>query len=141
MKSFLLLPLVLIAAGCVTSPGTASPTQTETEPVLATERKQYQPGQVAMLSLSNPLDERIGYNACTWTLELYHDDGWAPAPFEDERMCTMELRTLHPGEVATPTFALDERLPDGRYRFQAVLHRLDSESRQTYWSEAFRIHR
>lgn len=141
MKSFLLLALVLVAAGCGTIPETASRTRAETEPVLATERKQYQPGQVARLSLSNPLDERIGYNACTWTLELYHDDGWAPAPLEGERMCTMELRTLGPGEVATPTFTLDERLPDGRYRFQAVLHRLDSESRQTHWSAAFRIHR
>jgi hypothetical protein len=141
VKSSLLVPLVLVTVACGSVPETGSTIPDETEPVIATEREHYRPGQVATLSLSNPLDERIGYNACAWTLELHRDDGWETAPYEDERVCTMELRILEPGGAASPTFAFDDSLPAGSYRFRAILHRLDTGSRKIHRSGTFRIRR
>lgn len=140
VKSSLLPSLALLVAGCGTV-GVEWRAATEPEPVVTTGRGQYRPGEVASLNLNNPLDERIGYNACTWTLERQRDEGWEPAPYEDERACTMELRTLEPGDTANPGFRFDERLPDGRYRFRAILHLLDSGTRTVHRSGSFLIHR
>lgn len=141
MRSTLPVALVLVGAGCGSVPATAPSSDAEAQPVVNAARQAYRPGEVATLVLDNPLDERVGYNACTWTLELHRDDGWAPAPHEDERVCTMELHTLAAGDTAHTEFALDERLPDGRYRLRATLHRLDAGSRETYRSGTFRIRR
>lgn len=110
-------------------------------PVIETEQEQYEAGEVAALRLHNPLDEPVGFNACTWTLERRGDEGWKAAPFEDARICTMELEMLAPGESATPEFGLDDRLPAGKYRFRAVLHTRATGSRTVRLSEPFHVER
>ncbi|MDX1610049.1 MAG: hypothetical protein R3225_08010 [Halofilum sp. (in: g-proteobacteria)] len=102
-------------------------------------RDHFHAGETATLRLRNPLAEPAGYNACTWTLERREADGWQTAPHEDERVCTMELRTLAAGESASPRFRFDERLPAGRYRLRLVLHALESDTREIRYSESFRI--
>src|SRR5688572_24596127 len=67
------------------------------------------------LILQNGYNGQVGYNLCASGLQRWSDSGWQPV--ETGEMCTMELRSLPPGQDAT----FEKRLPDGlaagRYRY------------------------
>ncbi len=106
---------------------------------IAVGQERYRPGGSVVVRLHNRSSEPLGFNACTWTLERRGEIGWRPAPREEERRCTMELRTLAPGETARPEFVLRERLPAGRYRLRIALHRPDAGPRAVRRTGSFRI--
>lgn len=141
MRLLAIVLLITACAGCGSTAGTDVRAGADPARVIELARDRYRAGEPATLRLHNRLGEPAGYNACTWTLQLRREAGWQAAPHEGERVCTMELRTLAPGETARPDFRLDARLPAGEYRLRAVLHRLDAGSRAVRYSGTFRVDR
>ena len=65
------------------------------------------------LRLRNGGPTAVGYNLCASSLERRSAQAWQPVA--TQRICTMELRTLKPGEEARYSYPLDD-LPPGEYR-------------------------
>ena len=67
------------------------------------------------LILQNGYNGSVGYNLCASGLQRWNNSTWQAV--ETGEMCTMELRSLPPGQDAT----FEKRLPDGlaagRYRY------------------------
>ena len=63
--------------------------------------------------LRNDSQRALGYNLCTSSLERRIGQAWQQVP--SQRICTMELRSLTPGEEARYSIALTG-LPPGEYR-------------------------
>lgn len=74
-------------------------------------------GDSVTVTLTTTLEGGVGYNLCTSTLERESGADWTAVP--SDRVCTMELRTLQPGEEATFTFVLPIGLEPGQYRYHA----------------------
>jgi hypothetical protein len=70
-------------------------------------------GRILELALHNGSAQPIGYNLCASGLERRSEGGWQAVP--STRACTMELRTLAPGEAARFGAPLGQ-LPPGEYR-------------------------
>lgn len=99
MRRFALsLALALLFAAC-TTPATAPPARSPASVPgvsLAAERS----GDAVRLTLANRSNGPVGYNLCTSTLLRRGDDGgWAPV--QTDLVCTMEIRSLSPGESAS----------------------------------------
>jgi hypothetical protein len=71
------------------------------------------PQRTLELRLVNQSTGQLGYNLCTSSLERRSGQAWQPVA--TQRICTMELRTLKPGEEARYPLELDG-LPPGEYR-------------------------
>lgn len=104
---------------------------------LAVEPEVAQPGDSAVLLLRNGSGEAIGYNLCTSRLERRDEGDWVRLP--PDRVCTMELRTLPPGEVARYPLELPADLAPGSYRYLAMIARLEARSRDTVVTERFEV--
>lgn len=104
---------------------------------LAVEPEIAQPGDSVVLLLRNGSGEAIGYNLCTSRLERREDGEWQRLP--PDRVCTMELRTLPPGEEARFPLALPADLDPGSYRYLAMIARLEARSRDTVATERFEV--
>jgi hypothetical protein len=94
-------------------------------------------GDSVTLLLSNGEPGGIGYNLCTSGLERRSESGWQP--LASERICTMELRTLSPGEEVRYPMRLPAGLAAGEYRFHATVEGLDGGERMEVRSGSFRI--
>lgn len=70
---------------------------------------------VLLLTLHNQSTEPMGYNLCTSVLEQRRGSSWSPAG--PSAICTMELRTLAPGETATFEKTLPQDFDPGAYRY------------------------
>lgn len=70
-------------------------------------------GRILELALRNGSSQPIGYNLCASGLQQRSEDGWRAVP--STRVCTMELRTLAPGEAARLRLPLED-LRSGEYR-------------------------
>lgn len=68
-----------------------------------------------VLTLHNGSTQGVGYNLCPTTVERQTAGAWQP--LASDRVCTMELRTLNPGEQATFTTTLPAGAAAGEYRF------------------------
>jgi hypothetical protein len=89
------------------------------------------------LTLSNGSPASIGYNLCTSGLERQGGGGWQAVP--EDRVCTMELRTLEPGGLASFTLRLPPDLASGDYRYHTSVEMLDTNTRRDARSDAFRV--
>ena len=67
------------------------------------------------LTLSNESDGPIGYNLCTSALQRRTAGKWNGV--ETGGFCTMEIRTLQKGGIATFTKTLPENTASGEYRY------------------------
>jgi hypothetical protein len=72
-------------------------------------------GDGFLLTLENRSADRVGYNLCVSTLERRSGEQWEE--FLPSPICTMELRSLGPGQRATFPRQIEESLPAGKYRF------------------------
>lgn len=103
MKKLTMLLLALLTiAGCAMS-------ATESDVTLSAVRT----GERVMLTLRNGSAAPIGYNLCSSGLQR----GPAWEPIQTDEVCTMELRTLQPGDSATFEKTLPSDLRPGEYRY------------------------
>lgn len=111
MRVSILAAIVMTIAACQ-----ATGTQGGGEAVaLELSRVPTAPGEEVTLELINGSSTAVGYNLCTSTLVRQVDGTWSPVP--SDRVCTMELRSLQPGENDRFTLALPVDLGPGTYRF------------------------
>lgn len=139
MRRYPLLAAALLLAACQLQPAPETPAGAAAERVLATDRDRYAPGDTATLVLTNRFDHELGYNLCPAALDRRDAGRWAPAPEPEDRVCTLELRLLPPGERATYPFPLDPRLPPGEYRFRATVENFADGTRSEHESNAFSV--
>lgn len=110
------------------------PDQNQVEPApepagpvtLAAAPRRTSAGSTVTLTLSNGSRQAVGYNLCTSALQTR-----AGRAVDTDRVCTLELRTLNPGQRATYGYELPASLPDGRYRFSTGLDRMPEGGRTT----------
>jgi hypothetical protein len=94
------------------------------------------PGSVTLV-LSNESPEEVGYNLCTSSLERSVAGSWQAVP--SDRVCTMELRMLPPGDEARLPLELPADLASGEYRFLTSVEMTRVGDQGPVRSEAFRI--
>jgi hypothetical protein len=95
------------------------------------------PGDSVSLTLHNGAAEAVGYNLCTSTLERRTGEGWEGVP--DDRVCTMELRMLDPGQRADFPLQLQPDLTAGTYRFSTRIEWLASGTSDLLHTDEFRV--
>ncbi len=118
MRSFALLPAVVVLAGCGTLGLGSRPEARDgpaglaytVQPVAAA------PGGTAVLTLHNGTGEPIGYNLCVGALERLGGGLWVPA-LSAANSCPPEWHRLEPGQQASAEAALPPGLEAGDYRF------------------------
>jgi len=93
------------------------------------------PGAAVTLTLGNRTPWPVGYNLCTSTLERESGGSWQPVP--EDRMCTMELRMLDPGERSELQLELPAALEPGNYRYTTNVE--DRGSMEAVSSPPFRV--
>lgn len=94
-------------------------------------------GDPVALVLFNGSSDAIGYNLCVSEMELLSEEGWRTVP--SDRVCTMELRTLPPGEEARFETSLPSGLGSGEYRYGTRVENLATGDRDRVRSDAFRV--
>ena len=77
------------------------------------------PGEESILTLRNGSTNPIGYKLCTSTLMRHTGNEWEPV--RSDRVCTMEIRTLQPGEQDQFPVTIPEGLTPGSYRFETTI--------------------
>lgn len=111
---------------------------------LSVEDDRYEPGDSVTLTLENGSDHGIGYNLCTSTLQRRQEDTWTAVDGQRE-VCTMELRILPPGERATYETNIPSKLrdgsplPAGRYRYVTNIENMDSNTRTSISTAAWKV--
>ncbi|HUG46726.1 MAG TPA: hypothetical protein VMK31_09500 [Sphingomicrobium sp.] len=86
------------------------------------------------LALRNGSPEPIGYNLCTSRLESAKG-----RKIPTSRACTMELRTLEPGRIATYGYTLPVNMLEGSYRFATQAQAMQSGTAARVKSNAFTV--
>jgi hypothetical protein len=94
-------------------------------------------GSTVQLVLSNGSAGAVGYNLCSSGLERRTADVWQPVP--SDRVCTMELRLLPPGEQVSYPIDLPPGLAAGEYRFVTNLEYQATATSGVVRSEGFRV--
>jgi hypothetical protein len=94
-------------------------------------------GDSIVLTLTNGSGQQVGYNLCPTAVEQRVDTGWQAVP--NDRVCTMELRTLEPGTNATYTTAFPPGTTAGDYRFAAGVEIPLGGERRTVSSNLVRV--
>lgn len=94
-------------------------------------------GEEVTLTLSNGTNGVIGYNLCASSLERRSGGGWQPAP--EDRVCTMELRTLQPGDEVAQSLRLPDVLATGDYRYATTVERTAERTREAVASNPIRV--
>lgn len=118
-----LIPLaIILLAGC--EPESQPPTVPPIELYVSPETPI--PGQDVTLTLENLSAASIGYNLCASTLVRDERGQWVEIP--SDRVCTMELRGLEPGERDDFTLEMPTELPTGVYRFRTTLDEVGGPS-------------
>jgi hypothetical protein len=128
----LILLALLVTSGCTGLRSEADPGIQ-----LRVEATPAAPGDSLVLLLDNASDEPIGYNLCTSNLERQVGVSWQPVA--SDRICTLELRTLDPGQDARFAFMLEENVSPGEYRAVTGVELLQSGEWIDVASEPFRI--
>lgn len=94
-------------------------------------------GDSVTVILATTLEGGVGYNLCSSALERQSGYDWQVVPAD--RVCTMELRTLQPGEEATFTFHLPVTLEPGEYRYHARVEALTAGEMHDVRTEPFTV--
>lgn len=95
------------------------------------------PGQPVELTLRNGTAADVGYNLCTSGLERRAGESWQAVP--SDRVCTMELRLLPPGDQARYPLDLEPELAPGEYRFRTRVERMQTGDREDVVSRPFQV--
>lgn len=111
-----------------------TPTEQSGEVALSASPGSVAAGGTVTLTLANRTPERIGYNLCTSAIETEAGD-----TVPSDRVCTMELRTLEPGDSATYAFELPGELAPGRYRLTTSVHRMEAGTQMPVSTEIFEV--
>jgi hypothetical protein len=136
-----LILLIAFSAGCSLLGAEEFPEGVQ----LRVDENGYDPGDAVTLILANGSDQRIGYNLCTSGLERRTDGSWTPVRSQADEVCTLELRTLPPGERANyeteiPSATGDgEPLPAGRYRYVTDIERMEDNTREPVTTRPFTV--
>lgn len=145
MSRILSILVFLAAVGCQHSTGPADldPNLNAAggDQVLSTDRQSYSAGTTVSLRLKNSYRHALGYNLCQAVLERESGASWRAAEFENDRVCTMELRLLQPGDSVVTSRRLDGRLAEGNYRFRTTVENMSTGSREPVTSNTFRLTR
>lgn len=104
---------------------------------LAVDPASAAPGDSITLTLTNGTSTQIGYNLCTTGLERQQGSGWEAVP--SDRVCTMELRTLEPGQQTSYRSTLPDPLPPGDYRAFTTVEMMGAGDRVTVRTDTFRV--
>ena len=110
MRCALLLPLLVLAA-C----GPSMQAGNSSDVTLTVEPQTVAPAGSITLTLRNASESEVGYNLCSSGLEQNVGGTWTAVP--SDRVCTMELRLLPPGEETTYPLELPISVEPGEYRF------------------------
>lgn len=131
-----LLLTMMLAAACTTTAQTAIEDGAAT---LRVEPTTVSAGDSLVLVLVNGLEEPLGYNLCTSVLEWRRGEAWEPMP--SDRVCTMELRILEPGQDDRFAVQMPElpQLPAGEYRALTGVEHMTSGGRTELASEPFHV--
>jgi hypothetical protein len=95
------------------------------------------PGDPITLVLENRSADAVGYNLCTSQLERRTDFGWEDVPAD--RACTMEIRSLAPGEEARFSLCLETVHATVDHRFWTSVHDLASGTEARIPSQPFGV--
>jgi len=83
---------------------------------LSLDKTAYAPGAAVVMTINSQRADTLGYNQCSdRSVERETASGWVEHP-EPDRMCTMELRLLKPGETATAQTNVPADVTAGTYR-------------------------
>lgn len=132
MRGFLLVGLMSLVAACATGLQTGAGGIS-----LSAQPQALAAGETITLTLRNDSPGDVGYNLCSSTLEQRVGEGWQPVA--TDRVCTMELRTLAPGQVATYPMELPAAATAGEYRYVTAVELMEMGTRGGVQSEVFRI--
>ena len=114
----LLIGMAACQSGQQDAQGTAS-----SEVTLRLDRATYTPGATATMTIRSTSRDTLGYNPCSnRSVERQQGSTWV-AHAEPDRMCTMELRLLNPGETQTAPADIPAGLSAGTYRMVLTLSR------------------
>lgn len=133
MRTIAFLTAVLL---CACGPSLQSEGQAA-DPILRVEPGTPSAGDTVTLVLDNRSPHSVGYNLCTSVLERSSGAGRQAVP--SDRVCTMELRTLEPGQRARYSMEVPEGLAPGEYVYLANVEVLDTGERRAVRSEPFRV--
>lgn len=102
---------------------TSRPRPGAAEVTLTLDRTSYSSGADVTMRIQNSGRDTLGYNPCSnRVVERQDGSSWTAVP-EPNRMCTMELRLLNPGQTQTAGTDLPSPLPAGTYRIALTLGR------------------
>ena len=130
MKQMLFILALSIAACSARTNGTAE-IELRAEPIAL------QAGDTATIILRNNSNVTLGYNLCPTALERKDGEAWQAIP--SDRMCTMELRMLEPGQEARYQYPLPGNLIAGEYRFVTGVNRMPAGDAIGVATEPFRV--
>lgn len=133
MPSRRVVPLMMVLIGCA-APRPAADAGAVT---LVVEPAQVAPGDSVTLRLTTTLGDSVGYNLCSSTLQRRLVNDWQPVP--SDRICTMELRTLAPGDTARFTVRLSDGLDPGEYRYHLRVLKAQTDAMRDVSSGVFRV--
>ena len=96
--------------------------------MLTLDKTAYAPGATAIMTIMSQRSDTLGYNPCSnRSVERETPTGWVVHP-EPNRMCTMELRLLKPGETQTAQTDVPADVTAGTYRIVLRLRPEPSDS-------------
>lgn len=104
---------------------------------LEVEPRSVSAGASVTLLLRNGTGSDIGYNLCSSALERLDEGSWRPIP--SNRVCTMEIRTLPPGEETRYPLEVPGGLEPGEYRYLTNVEMMDAGDRGPVRSDPFRV--
>lgn len=128
------------AGGNQSAPSDRQPSNGEARPEPSDEisleaaPQQVNAGATVQLTLVNGTEQSLGYNLCTSTLQT-----GGGSEIQTDRVCTMELRMLEPGETTTYPYDLPGVLEDGSYRFTTSVQRMGSGNRSMVTSNSIEV--
>jgi hypothetical protein len=143
--------LMLVSAACNETPtGDAGDQEHPLEPGhaalsedtdvnLGIEAARFQPGAEVTLVLENHSEEDVGHNLCFHALERRSNDDWAAAEEQEDRVCTLVLHILPPGDTARYDTTLPDPLPAGEYRYRVTVHFMDRDEHRDQASDPFQV--
>ena len=100
---------------CAPVPVTSTPPPADGHASVVTLAAERLDADRVRLILQNGYSGAVGYNLCTSGLQKRNGSAWDQVETGD--ICTMELRSLPPGQDATFEKRLPENLPSGEYRY------------------------
>ncbi|HUP63991.1 MAG TPA: hypothetical protein VM557_01755 [Thermoanaerobaculia bacterium] len=109
--------LFLVCAACAPLPGSAG-TGAVSQPAISevTLTAEKRETESVRLTLTNHSNDAVGYNLCTSSVVRRSGNSWIEVP--TRLICTMEFRTLRPGQTDSFPYPVPEGLPSGEYAWR-----------------------